>query len=757
MTHPAAAEAARTPSGTPSGTASGPDIDPITFEVIRHKLSAVTEEQAATLKAVSGSPVVTDATDFNNGIYLADGSIVTMGPQVLFHSGSMASVVRNIIKDYSDNPGIGPGDMFILNDPYRGALHQSDVSIVAPVFAGEDLVAWVGSCAHEIDVGGMNFGSWSFKATEIQQEAMLLPGLKIVEGGEIRNDVWQTIMGMSRLPQAIGLDFKAMIAANGVASRRLLELFDRYGLPEVQHVMRLEIEHSERTLRDRLAAMPDGTFRAVDFLEHDGHTNELYAFRLAVTKRGDELTFDFTGTSRQAPGFINCTYSGLMGGVFTAVLAILGAGLRWNEGLLRPVNVIAAEGTVCNATWPAPVSSATISSVWVVCNVAVTALSRLAAAAEHTAPDANAVTKGSMTVLTLNGTDRDGERYGTFLLDSTAGGGGAYQDQDGLTASGDFNVPRPMITNVESHEAAGPVLYLYRSIMPDSAGPGRMAGGSTVGLALTPHDTDELRAMIVGHGVEVPNSTGLFGGLEGSCNVNRLLPGVRGTDPVAAVGGYDDLLAWPAAGRDLGAKPGFFPLRRGDVLAYSFQGGGGFGDPVERDPALVASDLALGYLSRAMARDVYGVIVDVHGAVDAEATSLRRADIRRQRCGGIPPNPPGPGLAGRPAAANGTQAADTTRAADTRRPFAEHLLFDASGGVWCDCGLQLSTGPAWKEAAVSRVVDPASHGPLIRLHERLELREHSCPGCGTLLESEVAVIGEPDLVTAELSEIGEHA
>lgn len=716
-------------------TASSPDVqvDPITFEVVRNRLTAITEEQAIALQSVSGSPVVTDATDFNVGIYLRDGSIVTMGPQVLFHSGSMASIVRNIITEYTDNPGIHEGDMFILNDPYRGALHQPDTSIVAPVFHHGEHVAWVGSCAHEIDMGGMNFGSWGVGATEIQQEAMLLPGIKIVEDGEIRHDVWQLIMGMSRMPQAVGLDFKAMIAANNVASRRLLELMDRYGREQVLRIMELDIEHSEEQLRERLRALPNGVFRAVDFLEHDGHTNALYEFKLAVTKQDAQLKLDFRGSSPQAPGFVNCTYSGLIGGVFTALLPILAAGIRWNEGLLRPLEVLADEGSICNAKWPAPVSSATISSIWVVTNVTVSALSRLAAASSHTEPDATAVTKGSMTALTLSGSNRDGEPYGTFLLDSTAGGGGAYHDHDGLTASGDFCVPRPAITNVESHEASGPVLYLYRSIVPDSAGPGRQRGGSTVGLALTPHDTDGLRAMIVGHGVEVPNSAGLFGGLEGSCNRNAKLHARDGESPVGVIRGPLDVADWVGERDDFGAKPGFFHLAPGDTLAYSFQGGGGFGDPLERTPDAVADDVAQGYVSAEVAHSTYGVVVATDGTADLAATVQRRAQVRAERLGGTPEREP------------------RDAAGQDGRVIAPQLLVDTNGTTRCGCGHSFGAGPGWKANAAIRVVDEATHGPLLRLHEELELREYVCPGCGSLLESEVARVGAPPLVTAELA------
>ena len=336
-------------SMTASPKSTSQTFDPITFEVIRHKLQAITEEQAITLKSISGSPVVTDATDFNNGLYLADGSIVTMGPQVIFHTGTMSTVIRSIIERYQKNPGIRDGDMFILNDPYKGAIHQPDVSIVAPIFSKGRLIAWAGSCAHQLDTGGMSFGSWAYSATDVQQEAMLLPGVKIVENGEVREDIWQMIMGMTRLPDVVGLDLKGMIAANNVAARRLHELFDRYGEDTVVGVMHAEIDASERSMRERLRSLPDGIYRARDYIDHDGLSNALYRVCLAVEKRGDELTFDMTGTSPQAPGFINCTWSGMKGALLTGLLPILAPDIRWNEGVLRPVTIRAPEGIVCNA------------------------------------------------------------------------------------------------------------------------------------------------------------------------------------------------------------------------------------------------------------------------------------------------------------------------------------------------------------------------------------------------------------------------
>ena len=190
---------------------------------------------------------------------------------------------------------------------------------------------------------------------------------------------------------------------------------------------------------------------------------------------------------------------------------------------MRPMTIEAPEGIVCNATWPAPVSGGTVSAMWVSMNVGVAALARLAACGLTTRAESAAVTKGSMPIFTLAGLDREGEPFGTLFLDSMAGGGGGYENHDGLTAAGDYCIPRPSIANVETLEGGGPILYLYRRVVPDTAGAGRHRGGATVAVAITPHETDGLQAMLIPDGTEVPNSAGLFGGLEGSCNTASVL------------------------------------------------------------------------------------------------------------------------------------------------------------------------------------------------------------------------------------------
>jgi len=262
-------------------------IDPITYEVIRHRLMAIVAQQSVVLKSVSGSPVVTDANDCNTGIYLPDGEIVVIGPHVIVHAGSMGLVVPHILEDCAENPGIGEGDTFVTSDPYKGALHMPDVTVLEPVFWEGERIAWVGACAHELDVGGMNHSSWCPTATEYQQEGLILPPTKLVEGGGLRQDVWNLILAASRLPDNVGLDLRAMLAANTHGKRGLLRLIERYGVETVTGVMRTMLDRTEQLLRERLRGMPDGRFRARSYLDHDGHANRLYTIDLELRKHDD--------------------------------------------------------------------------------------------------------------------------------------------------------------------------------------------------------------------------------------------------------------------------------------------------------------------------------------------------------------------------------------------------------------------------------------------------------------------------------------
>ncbi|MBI3089830.1 MAG: hydantoinase B/oxoprolinase family protein [Candidatus Tectomicrobia bacterium] len=718
-------------------------VDPFTFEIVKHRLHAITEEQGITLKAVSGSPIVTEACDFNTGIYLRDGSIVCIGMQVIMQAGSMALVIRNVIKDCTENPGIEAGDMFILNDPAKGALHPPDVSIVAPVFVEDRCIAWVGTCAHVLDVGGMEFGSWCPTATERVQEAMLIPPLKLVERGRLRNDIWRMILGMTRLPQLVGLDLKAMIAANNVARRRLLEAVAQFGEATVLKVMEGLIAYSESRLRARLRELPDGVFTAVDYQDHDGHANRLYRCHLELRKHDDRLAFDFSGSSPQSSGFINATESCLIGGVCAALFTMLAFDIPWTEGLLRPVEIVAPEGTICKARTPAPVGMATVATGFSVMNASVAAVSRLLSCHPQYRRHARAVSRGAAPVLNLAGVTPEGERFGTLLLDILAGGGGAMLGRDGLNAGASYPIPTPNIANVETNESIAPILYLYRKFIPDTGGAGLYRGGLAAGMALTPHKVPEVMANLVTHGVEVPNAQGLFGGHPGSCVVNTLVEGSDLSEFLARRTWPADVAELGGQHRNLGAKPGRFRLRSGEVFAYTWQGGGGIGDPLLRPAQAVARDVRLGYVGRAAARDLYGVVLSPeHGAALEEETKLLRQALSRER-----------GAVGRAPTSGGGLAEGKGRG-DPESACGLLLLLRHDGNSYLACPCAHRFCPPqenWKRLAVRLRLAPNALGPLITLHAGLQAYGFACPACGRLLAIDLLEHDEAWLHEASLT------
>lgn len=708
-------------------------VDPVTFEVIRHKLWAIGDEQEITLKSVSGSPVVTESSDFNNGIYSADGEVVMLGRQVVVHAGTMASVLKSVIDDCQNDPGIDDGDMFIMNDPYRGAVHAQDISILAPIFYEGSLVAWFGACAHQLDVGGIEPGSWCPTARERIQEGLTIPPLKLVERGKTRRDVWNMILANSRLPFLLGLDLRAMIAANNVAKKRFLSLIETYGLDTVRAVMKQLMDSSERTLRQRLKELPDGIYRAVDFLDHDGFENRLYKVALALTKDGDSLTFDFSGTSHQAPGFINSGRAASIGGIYTALFPILAYDIPWNDGLMRVAKIIIPKASICDPEPPAPLGSGATGASWVVQNTAIAALSRLMACTDRYRKEAQGVTEGAFDTLNIRGRNQFGEPFGHLVVD-VIGGGGAYSFKDGLDPAKGYGIAVPNIANVEWNENFSPILYLYRSLIRDSAGPGKFRGGSAGGMAFVPHDTPGLEAVLVSHGVEVPNSAGIFGGFPASCNVNTLIKS-------------EDTKSRPWARRmpfkettkgekiDLGAKPGRFNIGPANVFEYTWQGGGGYGDPLDRPPERVQKDVMNGLVSLQCAREIYGVaVIRKSLTIDYTETEKIRQEIRRQRLldGKKPKNSPAAPVEGSIVQRMGE--------------WLELVESDGQKFIRCQCGY--SFGPAtenWKNGACTRTVPGLAAGPLVRLHQELEMREYLCPRCSRLHSVETALKKDPPL------------
>lgn len=702
-------------------------LDPVVLQVVRSRLSAITEQMRLALQAVSGSPTVTEASDFFTGLYLPDGDFVTMGHQVTFEAPPVGALIRHLLKK---GMKLRDGDRIVGNDPFIGALHQNDLQMCAPLVVDGQVIAWAGVMAHETDMGGMDFASWSPKAREMYQEGIRIPAVKLVDAGELREDVLEMILTATRLPAQLGLDIRAFIATLNVAADRMAELCQRYGVSLVQHVMRMTVEESERRFRARLAELPDCKVHVRDFMEHDGHANTLYAIDLVATKRGDALILDFSGSSAVAPGFINCSRAGLNGGVAGALIPILGFGIPWNEGLLRPVEIRCPDGRVVTAMPPSPVGSATVEAVWMVSNVVSQALNKLLSASHQYRHRAQAVIDGAMGTFNLSGRNRAGKVFGIHLMDPLAGGFGAYASHDGQNAAGPVNAPCPSIADVEVNEQKMPLFYYYRRLAPDTGGAGRRRGGHAGEVALT-ITVPEAEALVMTHGAEVPNSVGLNGGLPGSVIVQSFGRDVTGTieGPTrrALLGGgrAHDLPGFI----NLGPKPGAFPMTDRDVFAVSWQGGGGLGDPLDRAPLDVEADLASGLVTPAAAREVYGVEPG-----NPAATSARRQEMRARRIGKRAQDVPQP-------TADPATALRKLSEGERCLPLADRVWAIVSAhGEWraeTIDGVVLSRGSTrWREGAVQFV--PELPGQVIgSLHTDLAVLGWACPVTGHLLAVDI--------------------
>lgn len=605
-------------------------IDKITFEVIRHRLTMVAEEMGIALAQVSSSPVVTEVKDFCTAIFDHAGHLVAMGAYVIGHVGAMQFALRNLLS--SAHPGeFDDGDMFIMNDPYLGALHQSDIVILSPVFYEGDPIAWAGCMAHHEDVGSLRPGGASPDATELYHEGLRLPPLKIVRLGKLDVRLMEMLKAMVRTPGQLEMDLFGQISANHTARRRIREIARTFGAVVLRLAMEGIIRATEAKIRDRIARLPDGEWSCQDHADNIGSSNAPICLRLTMTKQGETLTFDFSGSSEQVPGFVNCTFPGTWGGVFTAVVPMLAYDIvPWNHGLSECIRVLAPEGTICNAKPPAPVGGASTRGMWMVANAASRCLSGLLGSTEATKEEATATWYGSNQTVILSGRNGEGRPFTTRLMDTVGGGGGGRDGLDGVDAGGNRNSPSLRMANVELLESRFPVLFLFRRTAQDSGGAGRYRGGLALETAFMPWGVDEIFLTVAGVGTEMSNSLGLDGGLPGAPGAFRVL---RSSKPPALLvqeqRSEDDHL-W----EKLPANVPLLDLGQGEAFRFRNLGGGGFGDPLERDPAAVARDVRNGHVSPQTAERVYGVIAGRDTGIDYLETEATRLRQRRLRLGG---------------------------------------------------------------------------------------------------------------------------
>ncbi|MFQ5426538.1 MAG: hydantoinase B/oxoprolinase family protein, partial [Gaiellales bacterium] len=493
------------------------DVDPVTFEIVRHKLLNVMDEAIIALENVSGSPITNEGHDLMVSLYEADGGLMVGGVGFLHHLTSAAQAVKHVIATFADDPGIHEDDVFFFNDSYTAALHPPDVYIISPLHHDGELTGFVANFVHVTDIGAVDPGGFSPNARDNYQEGFQTKGLKIVEGGKPRRDVLDTFLNQVRDPGMTALDLKSQLAANHVAKQRMARLYTDYGVETVRAVSDTLIEQSERLVRARLSELPDGEWRAREYIDMPGGSCTV---ELTAIKAADELTYDFTGSGGQVELGINCCYWATWGGMFAPIFPLLAWDITWNEGVTRPISLVAPEGTVVNCIRPAPVSIATVGTIQIVNNLSTIVLSKMLGASEKYRHRATAVWHGSHAHLETHGLDESGEFYVAPLTDTFGGAAGARAFRDGVDLGGEIPNVVSRWANAESQELNTPLVYLYRRAVPDSGGPGKYRGGVCHEYAFSPNRTGKnaMGLTLFGKGTRAPMSLGIFGGYPG-CNV----------------------------------------------------------------------------------------------------------------------------------------------------------------------------------------------------------------------------------------------
>ena len=591
-------------------------LDPVSFEILRHRLVTIVNEGAISLRSVSGSPTVALSNDCNVALLNGRGEAVVVGPTIVTHALACGYACAYVDEHYADNPGIGPGDMFFTNDPYVATPHQTCTVVVSPMFAGGRRIGWTGAGIHVADAGGSTPGQVSLGAQSVWDEGLPMPPVRIVEGGELRRDIEADWLRRSRTASQNAIDLRAKIAANTVMQQRVAELAERYGPDAVAATMDRIIDSVESRLRGILRELPDGSCSEETTLDYyDRGKTELYVCRLTLTKEGDSLTFDFGGSSRQAPGVINVTRPALEGYVVRALMATFGYAIPLcPAGVARVCDVRAERGSFVDCEWPAGVCKGTTSGTYAVFHAVTSCISRMLARGGM--PERAITTwRSHMPLFDFAAFDAQGNRFAGVFTDCGLGqGSGARGDQDGID-TGSGSEPEVTVPNVETNELRYPWLYLFRRQARDSAGAGMRRGGAGIEVALTPHRVDEIGSLVFhSHGLACPSSPPFYGGYPGGANALRILRAHDGEVDAGALAGAESP---PPFGRTT--------LRAGDVLYCMGAGGSGWGDPLERDPAAVAADVASGLLSAESAAQLYGV------GADGAATSALREAARRRR------------------------------------------------------------------------------------------------------------------------------
>ncbi|MFI5012002.1 MAG: hydantoinase B/oxoprolinase family protein [Hyphomicrobiales bacterium] len=573
-------------------------LDPIKLALFQNRLDHVARQMGFVMVRTSRSPIFNQSHDFSCFITDGAGTLVSQADGIPIHTGGGGFAVRALIGAFET---IAEEDVFLLNDPYvAGGNHLPDWVIARPIFAQGALIAFACNRAHQSDIGGGAAGTYNSQATEIFHEGIRLPPLRLVERGAMRDDLWRLLLLNTRCPELLDGDLRAMLGATEIGAREIARSASDFGVKETLALFEGILDHADKRMRDAVSRLPDGVFEARESYETDCFVERKVGLTLKATKRGDTLKVDFTGTDPQIRGFKNSSLANTYSAVYAGVASFFDSDLPRNEGTFRCIEIVAPLGTLVNAKPPAPVTMCTVFPAHEIMHMVWWALGQ--------AEPRRAIAGWGKSVFPV--TSGIGAQDMTWVMYNWGGGSGA-----GAVAGRDgFNQMGPMVTlgglvipNAETYEQLYPVTVHRHEFRSDAAGAGKFRGGS--GVHFEADILTEAQYSLRGEGIARPTGLGVEGGGSGAAGSTTLTENGKGTATPPA---YAILSLGPAR------------------LSIESPGGGGFGDPFERDVDAVLRDVRDGIVGRQAAETVYGVVMADDRSVDLAATASRRGGRQGQ-------------------------------------------------------------------------------------------------------------------------------
>lgn len=570
-------------------------IDPVTFEVLRNGLDAIADEMAYTIVRSARSTMIKDCMDYSASLCTAQGELIAQAVNIPVMMCSTPDALRPTIAKFKGN--LAPGDCLILSDPYEGGSHLPDIFMFMPIFHEGRLVAFSSTCAHHVDVGGMAPGSASTEATEIFQEGLRIPIVKLYERGQPNQALYELILRNVRFPGMLQGDLEAQRSACLIGERQVRRMIERYGADTVVNGMQALLDYSERLCREEILKMPDGTYEFEDYIDEDGMDPEPIPIRLKLTISGDRVIADFSASAPQVRGSLNCSLSVTKASTFTAVKCFCRTAFPPNSGFFRPIEVIAPEGTVLNVAFPGATFMRGLT-IYRINNVLFGALAR--AMPER----AIAADEGGTSIVLMEGEDRNRERF--IYMETISGAWGGRATLDGIDTASNITGLQSN-TPAEVLETEYPIELVQYGYVQDSGGAGRFRGG--LGLVREYRYTAERGTLQMRADRVKYAPYGIYGGSPGGRCKNVYDPYGRNVTLESKVKGR--------------------PLKAGDVVRHVMAGGGGYGWPFERDIDRVVRDVLDEKVSLQAARDDYGVVIDPatlqpdHAATERLRTRMR--------------------------------------------------------------------------------------------------------------------------------------